>query len=403
MVPANDAAAVVATAARGAGGVVARALSSFYFLLFAYIGVLLPWFPPLLEQRGFSASLIGLALLTIQVPRALLPPLWGLAADRLGRPRRILALSSITAGVAFAAIGVGSGVPVVLALLLAHGFFVVPVFPLAETLTFAQLGGRGGSYGRVRLWGSIGFIVASLAMGRFVGAAGLEIVPWVTGGLLAAAGLIALTLRPGPELAKPAPARAGGARAAASFPWRRFLPLLICATLGQASHGPYYTFFTIQLERAGVAALVIGALWAWAVIAEVGLMSGSAPVLSRLGLAGALRWSLGLAALRWALTALGPSVPLLFVVQTLHAGSFALLHIATVQLADHLSPDGRKAFGQSLVSAFAYGIGIGGGNFLAGLLAPSLGFQGLYVAATAVGLAGLLVGVGVSARRPVAG
>ena len=360
-------------------------LAAYYFLLFAYLGAMLPWFPPLLEERGFDEKLIGLALLAVQLPRAILPPLWGLAADRIVGARRILIATSLLAGLAFVALGIPAQKGVVFALLLVHGFFLVPLFPLAETLTFEQLGSARARYGQVRLWGSVGFIVASLGLGEIVGLFGLRTVPWVTGAFLVVAGVLAFAIR------RPA-ARAPRRRSAppAAFPWRRFAPMLTAVTLGQASHGAYYAFFSIQLARAGYSTLTIGSLWALGVAAEITLMSVSSRVLARLGLRSALAWALGLAALRWAATATHPPLALLALIQLLHAASFALLHIATVQLADRFSPPGRKALGQSLVSACGYGLGLGAGTALAGVFARALGFGGLYLASAGAALAGLV-------------
>ena len=94
--------------------------------------------------------------------------------------------------------------------------------------------------------------------------------------------------------------------------------------------------------------------------------------------------------MRWALYATNPSMPLLVVGQAMHAASFGLLHISTVQLVARITPPGRKAFGQSVLSACAYGGGIGAGLFLAGLLAPHLSDAGLYSAASALCVAALV-------------
>ena len=160
--------------------------------------------------------------------------------------------------------------------------------------------------------------------------------------------------------------------------------------LGQASHGAYYAFFSIQLARQGHSALTIGFLWALGVVAEIALLGVSSQPLAKLGLRGALLWALALATLRWMATAAQPPLALLAIVQLLHAASFALLHVASVQLADRLSPPGRKALGQSLVSACGYGLGLGLGTALAGAFAQSLGFSGLYLASAGAALAGLV-------------
>jgi PPP family 3-phenylpropionic acid transporter len=113
-----------------------------------------------------------------------------------------------------------------------------------------------------------------------------------------------------------------------------------------------------------------------------------------------MRWALGLGAARWALFALAPALPLVVAGQVLHAASFGLLHLATVSLTDRLTPPGRKALGQTLVSMWAYGLGGGAGLLLAGQLRGPLGDAGLYAAAAAACVLGLAVTAGLRRAGP---
>lgn len=366
-------------------GRVTAVLAGFYFCVFAYIGVLTPWYPPLLESMGLGPGLLGLALFAIQAPRAILPPLWGLVADRVAEPRRILAITALLAAVAFSATSAPLDYGPLVLLLIVHGVLVVPVFPLAEMLTFRALAGRRERYGRIRAWGSLGFIVAALGMGAVVDRLGLDAVPLVIAFSLGLAGIVALALPRGPVAA---PRPTGSARG--RLPWASFLPLLVAAALGQASHGVYYAFYTIQLGHRGYDGTTVGALWALAVVAEIAMMALSPRLLGVLRPVTALRIALAASALRWGISALPLPLAGLALVQILHAATFALLHMTTVQLADVLSPEGTKALGQTFVSMAAYGIGVGGGIALAGALAAPLGDAGLYVCFAGLALLGLL-------------
>ena len=293
----------------------------------------------------------------------------------------------MSSGLAFAAVGTTDGTLLVLVLLAAHGMLVVPVFPLAETFAFRVLGSARERYGLVRAWGSVGFIASSLGTGHLVDRFGLEIVPPLVGALLVAAGLLALAL----------PAGRIGAVAAVRRPGvpgrllRRLAPLLLVVAMAQASHGAYYAFFTIQLAARGYPNLAIGLFWAWAVACEILLLGASPWILRRLSLSRAMTVALLAAAVRWALTGSDPGPAGLVFAQALHAGSFALLHVATVQLVDRLSPPEAKALGQSLASAAAYGVGVGGGIVAAGWAAPRLGDAGLYAASAALAVLALVV------------
>jgi PPP family 3-phenylpropionic acid transporter len=90
---------------------------------------------------------------------------------------------------------------------------------------------------------------------------------------------------------------------------------------------------------------------------------------------------------------------LLVVGQTLHAASFALLHVTSVQWVDRLTPPARKVLGQSLLSAAVYGAGVGGGMFVAGELVGPLGHAGLYAVAAVAALVGLAVSLPAGRRQ----
>jgi PPP family 3-phenylpropionic acid transporter len=243
----------------------ASILAASYLLLFAYIGIYLPWFPPLLGERGFDARMIGFALALVSVSRIVLPPAWGLLADRLSARKPILIACSLLAGLAMLVQAVPQGPGSRMAWLFVHGFFLVPLFPLMDAVTLGVLGSRADQYGRVRLWGSIGFIAASLGFGALARRSGTSLVPWAAGLPLIATALLVPLLRapPGPATA---PGTAGPARGSAPMPWRLLVPLILAAACGQASHGPYYAFFTLQMEARGLAPLWIGSLWAWGVL-----------------------------------------------------------------------------------------------------------------------------------------
>jgi len=368
-------------------------LCAFYFLVFCGAGVFMPWFPPFLAERGFSPARLGLALGLSSVCRAFVPPLWGWLVDRFNVRRATIVIGTALSGLALLATARPASPDVLFALLLVYGILVSPVMPLTESITLGALGKRGNAYGRIRLWGSIGFVVTALGLGLIVRRVGLAAAPWLAGGAFIAAAGAAVGF-PAAETSRRRPPSRRRLAALA----RRLAPVLVVAALGQAAHGPYYTFFTLDLTRRGVAPWLVGSLWAWAVIVEIGLLAASPGVLTRLGLVGALRWSLALGAARWLLYVGEPALGLLVIGQALHAASFALLHIASVQLIHQLSPADNKSLGQSVLSACAYGVGGGGGVFLAGQFFTLLGLPTLYLAAGAFCLAGLLLSLRIGER-----
>ncbi len=363
-----------------------------YFLVFASVGVFAPWLPPFLEQHhGLSRSFIGIALSVVMLSRAVLPPLWGLLLDRIRGRRYVLAVTVVLAGMMLFALLLPGSPATVLAWMAAYGFFWVPVVPLLETLTMQGLGESTERYGSIRLWGSAGFIVTSFGLGWLLDSVAITIVPLAAGLPFLASGAFAVAMP-----ATPARERAGGGER--RLPWRQLSPVLLATMLGQGSHGPYYVFFTIELTSRGVDSALIGALWALGVIAEIGLLALSPRLLPRLGLVRAIRWALILSALRWLVLGSTESLLLIAVVQLLHAVTYGLQHIATVQLVDEVTPKASKAFGQSVLNTAAYGMGVGGGLAVAGVLVDILHWEGLMWAAALVAALGWVASVFVKAR-----
>jgi PPP family 3-phenylpropionic acid transporter len=361
-------------------------LASLYFLVFSMMGVYAPWLPPFLADRGLSPSAMGIALGSVSICRVVFPPAWGALADHTEHKRTLLAATAALAGAAIASLPAVSSTAWAVGGLLVYGFFLTPVVPLLEAATLTALSDKRWLYGRVRLWGSIGFIVSSVGLGWLIPRLGMSSVAFAAGLPLLAFGLLAL--------AAPSPTKSAAPKehvAWRSLPWRRLTPVLVATVLGQASHGPYYAFFSLQLTARGVSTLLTGALWALGVIAETFLMALSPRIFARMSYMTAIRWALMLTAVRWLLYASTGSLVLIAIGQTLHAASYALLHLATIQWVDAVVPPSRRALGQAILSACGYGLGVGGGLAAAGMVARPLGFSGMYLCAAAMCALGLVV------------
>jgi PPP family 3-phenylpropionic acid transporter len=365
-----------------------------YFFFFGAFGTYVPWMPPFLESRGLGAAEIGLALAAVQAARALLPPAWGWLADRLQAPRGLLVTGAGTASLALLSMALpGEPGDLVLRLIL-YGVMVVPAMPLLETLTLGGLAGARQRYGPIRMWGSVGFIVAAWGTGALVPVAGLAMVPWACAVPLFCGAAWAMLTVPPVTIASPRqPPRLR------ELPWAYLVPLVAAAAMAQLSHGPYYAFFTLELRDRGISTVVIGLLWALAVVAEIGFMAVSPKWLPRIGLARALRWGTLLTAVRWLTLGSSDALWLVAVSQLLHAASYAAIHLATLQLVDAVTPAHSKATAQSMLSGAVWGLGVGLGLVGAGQGLAFLGYDGLYLAATAVAI--LAFGLAATApRRP---
>jgi PPP family 3-phenylpropionic acid transporter len=150
----------------------------------------------------------------------------------------------------------------------------------------------------------------------------------------------------------------------------------------QASHGVYYTFYTIYLEGHGYSRGIIGQLWAFGVIAEVLAFLVMHRLLKRFSLHNLLITSLGLASLRWLLIGYYPGLlTVLLFAQTLHAASFGLFHAVAIQFIFQYFPGQLQGRGQALYSSFSFGAGSAIGSLSSGYLWDTIGAQESYLLA----------------------
>jgi MFS transporter, PPP family, 3-phenylpropionic acid transporter len=363
-------------------GSVSLRLSLFYAALFVVFGVQIPFWPTWLASRGLSPTAIGTLLAVVQWVRVGNSLLSGIAADRRGESRRIM-------------VGLGLGMLAGLALLLpAQGFFGLMLLSAAAGACLAGLETLGTStalaaahagridYGRVRLWGSITFILASLLGGELLEGRDHDIVLHL---LIGGAVLVLLV-----TLARP---RAAAARAAHVAGWRtlmrpRFLAFVAAATLVQGSHAVFYAFGTIHWQDLGLADTTIAALWSEGVIAEVLLFYCGARLLRRLSPLGLLALGGAAGVVRWTVTAFATALPVPAAMQLLHALTFAAAHLGAMHHLVRTVPPGRAVTGQAVLGALG-GLGMGLITLLAGEVYGAVGSLAYLAMAAIAALGGL--------------
>jgi PPP family 3-phenylpropionic acid transporter len=212
-------------------------------------------------------------------------------------------------------------------------------------------------YGRLRLWGSVGFVVVAIGLPLAWPPGAADEFPIALAGSL---GLLVLATLPFEGEARPTHTHGGGA-----IPGRAWALLAVLA-LHQVGHGPYYAFFSIRLGDAGFDPASIGLLWSLGVVAEMVAFRAGGPLERRLGLRHLLVVALALTPMRWLLLALPPTWPVLIVAQAGHALTFAVAHLAGVQLVSRWVSPGSRRRAQALYSGLSFGLGITVGSALAG-------------------------------------
>lgn len=351
--------------------------STFYFFYFAALGALLPYWSLYLRGRGFSAVEIGELIAVMMATKVVAPVLWGWAADVSGRRMAIVRSASLLAAVAFSGIFLGGGYWWLVLVMAVFSFFWNAALPQFEAVTMNRLAEEAHRYSSIRLWGSIGFVIAVAGLGPVLDRHGASQLPLILFTLFVAIWMSSL-LVPAETGTAAEPKREAESEDAFSL-WallkrRHVAALLAVCFLMQLSHGPYYSFFSIHLESHGYARWLIGQLWALGVVAEIAVFLVMHRLHPRYSARGLLLVSLALTTLRWTLIAFFAAHPGVIVfAQLLHAASFGVYHAVAIALI-HDSFQGRhQGRGQALYSSISFGAGGAVGSLYAGYLWDSAG------------------------------
>lgn len=345
-------------------------LSAWYFFYFAFIGAFAPYFTLYLQSLGQSAFAIGVLMSLMQVMRLVAPNLWGWLADRLGHKVAIVRLSAALSLVGFGTFfffrdfaGLFLGMAVM-------AFFWSASLPLVEALTLAQLKGHPDRYGRIRLWGSVGFIVAVTAAGVLLDATGLPALLWICLALLAGILGIALLLGESP----PDTMHAVHAPLGRELLRPAVVAFLAACFFMSAAHGPFYFFYSIHLVAAGYGKTLVGALWSLGVVAEIVVFITMPQLLRAFSLRAILLFSVGAAVVRFLLIGWAvESLPLLLLAQLLHGATFGAFHAGGVAMLNRWFAPQHQARVQAIYGSISFGAGGMLGGLLAGQTWESLG------------------------------
>ncbi|SMC23521.1 MFS transporter, PPP family, 3-phenylpropionic acid transporter [Andreprevotia lacus DSM 23236] len=365
------------------------AIGGFYFCYFAFTGLFQPFWGVYLAALSFPAWQIGILTSLTQINRIYAPVAWGWLADHTGRRSLILRVAGAGAVAGFVFLPFVHGFGGILAAVLFATFFWSAALPLVEALTMNLLKGDGGRYARLRVWGSIGFIVTSIVGGYWMQAFGIQVLPWTVLGVMC--GLAAYAC-----LLPKAPAQAHAHERAAGFGEimaRREVQVVFgCCFLMLLSHGPYYSFYSIFVTDLGVAKSSVGWLWALGVTAEVCVFL-SMPWLTA-------RWSTRqlflscflVATGRWLLIAFsGGHLALLLLAQLGHAWTFAICHATGMSYVHRHFAGPHQGKGQALYIGASFGLGGSLGGVLAGAAWVPLGGTSCFLIAAGIALLGWLV------------
>jgi PPP family 3-phenylpropionic acid transporter len=362
----------------------------FFAAYFATAGVLAPYFPLYLEYRGLTAAQIGIVMAIAQGMRIFGPTVWGWLADHTTERVRILRFTSIAAAVCFVPVLFPGGFGFVLLTMFAVHFFMTGQIPIAEAMTAKRLRDdphAASRYGRLRVWGSISFVVTVLATGVLLDGVGVGLQPWLVLALLTSIAICGHLVRDAPH----APHDEAKVSVRALLQQSRVRWFFASAALMVFAHGALYTYFSLHLAALGYSKSTIGVFWVLGVIVEIGFFFVQGRIFARFDPFQLLAASFLLAALRFALIAEAAQIAVLLVIaQLLHAATFAVHHSASILTIQRWFHGRATARGQALYVSIGYGFGGTAGSLVAAWLWSAIGPSAAFLSSSIAALLGWL-------------
>lgn len=334
------------------------ALRLYYLAAVGVAGVYQPFFPRWLEERGMLGARMGVIAAASPAMSVIAPSAIGVLADSLRLRGGLLQLACAGGMLTFVALAVAAeaglrlGFGVLLLAAALYALFKSPMGFIADVVALEQAPAAGTSYGRLRLWGSLGFMAAVPVAARLVDPHDAPTFPWVMSAFLMTA-LTASLFLPRRAQLPPAPEPSRVSALLAQSGYRRFL---IAVYLGEYGHSAYDMCFSLRLFDLGVPRSTFAVAWDLATAAEVLMLAYCAPLFQRFTPRSLYAFALGCAALRWVALALVRSPGVILLLQPLHALSFGLAWVSALTYTSRRFPSHLLATAQGLFStAFAAG------------------------------------------------
>ena len=355
---------------------------------FAHVGFFTSYLPLWLKSQGMGLLAISVLTSVQATTRLFAPYAWGALSDHTGERVALLRYCAVAALVASLGLALGWGyawLGVVLLLIYTHTSSMTPLSEAALAELVSRDGGfNARRYGRVRLWGSVGFMLSVLLFGMWFDRFGMQSFPMLTWGtllMLATSTAWMPNTKDAVHTRQPRPP---------VWPILRERPvqwLFVSCFFQVLSHTGINVFFSLYLDSLGYSKTTIGLLWAVSVVAEVAWFFTQSRWLSRFSLPAWLMLSAAAMAIRMLLTASSASVLwVLVLAQTLHALTFAAHHGVCISLLSHHFPGRLRGRGQALYTVLGYGCPGVLGALAGGYLSSKYGLALVYWASLAMSL-----------------
>jgi PPP family 3-phenylpropionic acid transporter len=379
-------------------------ISLHYFFAFAALGVFFPYFALFLRENvGLTSSQVGVVISVPPLVGLFAQPAFGQLADRTGSRVRVLILLCLGSAAGFVALVHAEGLIATVVATFGLSIFLSPLFPLGTSVAFGMLP-SASSFGRVRVWGTISYLIVVVSAPHLLALArsaygigveaggpsepGLELLFYLAAGCLVIAALVAATFPMHAGLS--VQAERGDLRALLAEP--AFVRVLIYSIGIQLFiHGPMQ-LFPLYVRSRGGTMTDLSHLWVCMVALEVPLIFGSARLFARVGVTRMMLIASAAQGLRWVVCALVPALPAVYAIQVLHALVVTGLNVGTALYVEQIVPARLRSTAQSTV--VMVGMSIGGvlSTTLGGVIVDHAGIDRLFLAGGLGALAWVVVG-----------
>jgi MFS transporter, PPP family, 3-phenylpropionic acid transporter len=360
--------------------------SIYYFLYYGAISILFPFLALFYQGQGLTGAQIGLLAAIAPIISFFGAPLWTGAADASHRHKLAALLSTLGVVIVtfiFPRLASFGGLLLMISL---FAFFNAPTGSLVDSAVLALLGDRKERYGRIRMWGTVGYGIVAPFAGSLIGRLGLKWAFWGYA-ILMLASLLVITRIPFRQGHSNGSFRGGMRLLFANRSWMLFLVMVFIAGVGMATINNY---LFVYLQSLGASKTLMGFALTVSTLSEIPALFFSDRLLRRFGARGVLiiaMTTIGLRLVGYSLTT-QPWVVLL--IQLCHGLTFAAIYTAGVQYAYQIAPPGMQATTQGMFSGTLMGFGSAAGGLLGGLLLDRFSPGGMYAFAGTLVLAGLL-------------
>lgn len=341
-------------------------LSTNYFWYFGILGLVVPFLSVFLDGRGFTSLEIGEILAVITATKIVAPSLWAQLADRTGKQLKIVQVGALLSLLSFSfIIWTMSYWPLIFSLAM-FSLFWTAILPQIEVMTLNSIRRSAKIYARIRLWGSIGFIVVAMVSGELIERYSTEAFSYI--GMIILAGLfISTLLSKQPRVANKTLVDQVSIKAKVLN--GNFLLFFFAGLMLQMSFGPYYVFFALYLKSLAYSGFLIGIFIAIGVVAEIGIFVFAAIFFKSFSLKALLSISILFTALRWFLVGhYADNNIALAASQLIHALSFGLYHSASIAFIQKHFNANQQSRAQAIYIGGVYGVGGAVGAYVAGVL-----------------------------------